>query len=102
MFDARDQEKALREFEVALKAVNNIVRMRILRSVSKEAKSVGQIAEELGLSPASASAHINLLWRAGFLHRQKRGNQVFYRLNREFVLQMQAFVREYLEITQEG
>ncbi len=93
-----NEEKFLRELHVALQATSSVVRMKILRLVSKEAKSVSAIAEEMGLSPASVSAHVNILWKAGFLHRQKKGNQVFYQLNKDFVLEMQAMVRKFLGI----
>ena len=90
--------KSLRDFEMALKALGSIVRLNILRSVSKEAKPVSTIAKEVGISPASCSSHINTLWKAGFLHRYKRGNQVFYKLDVDHLLSMQKAIRKFLRI----
>jgi len=85
-------------FEMVLNAIGSNTRMKIMRIVSKEAKPIRQIAKEMGLSQAACSAQVKILWSVGFLKRERRGNQTFYRLNKSLFLDFQRIVREYLGI----
>lgn len=55
----------------------------MLRALAWEERNVGQMAEELEITPAVASHHLRVLEGAGFLHRRRRERWVSYRLDRE-------------------
>ncbi len=54
-------------------------RIRIMRVICEEEKSVSQIVEELGGSQTNVSRHLGIMHRSGMLGRRKEGNQVYYR-----------------------
>ncbi len=54
-------------------------RLRIMRAICEEEKTVSQIVEELGASQTNVSRHLGIMYRSGVLARRKEGNQVYYR-----------------------
>ena len=46
-------------------------------------QSVGMLCETLELSQPTASHHLALLRMTGLVHRQRRGKQMFYSLNKK-------------------
>lgn len=51
-----------------LRAVNNLVRHRIIRLLRDGPATISQIADKLGLRKGSSSYHVRLLERAGVVH----------------------------------
>lgn len=69
----------MKDLEKVLKALANERRLKILKILKKEPElSVGEIAEEIGLSFRSTSRHLTLLYRAGILEQERRANLVEY------------------------
>ncbi len=93
-----NNEGILRLFEMRLKAIGNIVRLRILIAVNSEPMPVNEIAKKVGLSHSACSTHLSALWQAGFLDREKHGKEVYYSLNKENFLNHQKEARELLNI----
>jgi len=60
-------------------------RLRILQLLAGGTHSVGQVADAIGASTATASRHLALLEHAGFLRRQRHGTWVDCRLTPEAV-----------------
>ena len=54
-------------------------RIRIMRVICEEEKTVSQIVEELGGTQTNVSRHLGIMHRSGVLGRRKEGNQVYYR-----------------------
>jgi DNA-binding transcriptional ArsR family regulator len=52
---------------------------RLLVEYAPEGLPAGQIAERLGIAPASLSFHLKELWRAGLLVPRQDGRFVWYR-----------------------
>jgi ArsR family transcriptional regulator, arsenate/arsenite/antimonite-responsive transcriptional repressor len=52
---------------------------RLLVEYAPEGLPAGQIAEQLGIAPASLSFHLKELWRAGLLVPRQDGRFVWYR-----------------------
>ena len=61
-----------------LKALSDPIRRNILTMLKMIA---GDIAEELGISPASLSYHLNLLKKNDLVIESKEKNYVYYELN---------------------
>jgi DNA-binding transcriptional ArsR family regulator len=63
-----------------LKALGEINRMRILRFLLNESHNVGEIAEEVGVSPYNASKHLRILREAGLVATSRDGKNRYYTL----------------------
>lgn len=55
-------------------------RLRIMHAICDEEKTVSQIVEELGATQTNVSRHLSLMYRGGMVARRKAGNQVYYRI----------------------
>jgi len=55
-------------------------RLKILHQLCGGACSVNDLAGAVGLTQANTSRHLNLLYRAGVVDRDREGAQVFYRI----------------------
>lgn len=63
---------------VALKALGEETRLRILRHLFKGKLSVNELAERLEISPYNASKHLRIMREAGLLEIEKQGkNHLF-------------------------
>lgn len=63
-------------------------RLKILNSVCKGEKSVGDIVIAVNSTQANVSRQINMLYRGKILARRKEGTQVFYRIEDNKTLTM--------------
>ncbi|WP_306604381.1 metalloregulator ArsR/SmtB family transcription factor [Azonexus sp.] len=55
-------------------------RLRILSCLCVDERPVHEVVEQVGLTQANISRHLNILYRAGVVGRRKVGNSVFYRV----------------------
>ena len=70
-----------KELERTLKALANLRRLWILGYLKKEGEaSVGEIAEEIGLSFKATSKHLGILAAADLVEREQRGLQMWYKI----------------------
>jgi len=63
------------------KALDDPTRRRILELLKEKDLSAGEIGAQFPISGASISHHLSLLFDAGLVRRQKRGQQVIYGLD---------------------
>ena len=63
-------------------------RLRITLYCLEDPKSVGVIAESLGLSTSLVSHHLRLLRASRMIHAERRGNRVFYMVTDEHIRRM--------------
>ena len=73
----------MREFLLITKALSDESRVRALLSLKDDELCLCQIIEVLGLSPATVSKHMNVLYHAGLVQRRKEGKWHFYRMASE-------------------
>ncbi len=72
-----------KEFEKVFKALANYRRILMVRYLcGVNEASVGRIAFEIAISLNATSRHLAILERAGFLDREQRNLEVFYRIKR--------------------
>jgi len=71
----------VRQFLAITKALGDESRVRALLSVRGGELCVCQIIDVLGLSPATVSKHMNLLYQAGLVQRRRNGKWQFYRMS---------------------
>jgi DNA-binding transcriptional ArsR family regulator len=65
---------------VALKALGELSRLRIVRLLLKEQLGVNAISERLGISQYNVSKHLRVLKEARLVEMQKQGQQRLYAL----------------------
>lgn len=53
-------------------------RLRILQALQHEAMTVNQIVEAIDASQPNVSKHLQILFDAGLVGRQRSGNSIFY------------------------
>ena len=63
-----------------LKVLADEDRLRIVQCLRDAGKTVGEIAQELGLEIANASHHLKVLREGGFLTSEREGRFIRYRL----------------------
>lgn len=64
------------------KALSDKNRIKILQMLSDGETNVGAVAEYLNVEENLASHHLRVLAAVGFLKNNKKGREVFYRLNK--------------------
>ncbi|MBN1162565.1 helix-turn-helix transcriptional regulator [Patescibacteria group bacterium] len=63
------------------KALSDQNRMKILSYLSSGEKNVSTVADKLNMEENLASHHLRVLASLGFLKNEKKGREVFYKLN---------------------
>lgn len=63
------------------KAFSDRNRIKIVTFLSEGAQNVSSVAERLNVEENLASHHLRVLAAIGFLKNQKKGREVYYRLN---------------------
>ena len=68
-----------------LKAIADKRRLDILKLLKSESLCGQDLAERMGLSPATISHHMNSLVTAGFINMDKQGTRASYSINRSYM-----------------
>jgi DNA-binding transcriptional ArsR family regulator len=76
-------------------ALADPTRRAMLRDLSQQALSVGELAEPFAISLAAASKHIKVLERAGLVQRTVQGRTHMCRLNAEPMHAGMEWIRHY-------
>src|SRR3989339_996984 len=63
------------------KAMSDKNRLKILEMLSEDEQKVGIVSEKLGVEENLASHHLRVLSGLGFLKSDKRGREVYYKIN---------------------
>jgi ArsR family transcriptional regulator len=70
----------MRDFELAMKAVSDPTRTRILKLLESGGLCVCQVQSVLGLAPSTVSKHLAILKLAGLVNDQRDGKWIEYAL----------------------
>ena len=74
----------IKKLEKIFKAVANKRRLQILRFLKQQKEaSVGDIAENIGVSFKSTSRHLAVLYSVDILEKEQRSLEVFYSISAE-------------------
>ncbi|MBW1784336.1 MAG: winged helix-turn-helix transcriptional regulator [Deltaproteobacteria bacterium] len=77
-------------------ALGNEKRLHIVHLLGEGERSVGEIAEELGLSPSNVSQHLRIMRDLGLVRGRKNGTQVFYTITSRKFIDGYRLIREGL------
>ena len=64
------------------------MRLRILRVLCQAEQSVNDIVSETGAAQSNVSQHLALLYRHRVVARRREGNQIYYRISNEVVIEL--------------
>ena len=67
------------------KAFSDATRLQLLQALQQKTKKVGDLVLELGLTQANVSRHLQILFDAKILRREKRGTATYYAINDDFI-----------------
>ena len=82
------------QLDVVFQALSDGTRRRMLRSLSVQPRSVGELAAPFRISLAAASKHIKVLERAGLVRSWRYGRRVLYAASYDDMRQLLAFLTE--------
>ncbi len=68
-----------------LKALGDPVRIQVVRALQAGPLSVGDMAELFELEMANISHHLQVLYHAAIVTKQREGKFIYYALNAEFL-----------------
>jgi DNA-binding transcriptional ArsR family regulator len=89
--------KAWRNVAKVYTALGDEHRQRILLTFEKgEQLNVGQIVEVSTLSRTAVSHHLRILREAGVLLSEKRGKEVYFWINKDFLVESMETVVNYV------
>lgn len=73
-------EEFLEMYVLMCRTISKPDRLKILSAIGKDTVNVSTLQKELNISMSNLSNHLNDLYRAGFLKKEKQGNFVYYSL----------------------
>jgi ArsR family transcriptional regulator len=87
---------ALRQFKSEIfQALANPTRIAIVEALREGELSAGQLIEKLGLEQANASQHLSVLRAKQIVINRKAGNQVFYSIRDQALIEVLDILRRY-------
>ena len=81
--------------EAALKAIAEPNRRTILRLVSNDELSAGEIAAHFDVTRPAVSQHLTVLKEAGLVDERRNGTRRLYRARPEGLVELRAFLDEF-------
>ena len=81
--------------DAALKALAEPNRRAILRLVSHDARSVGDIASHLDITPQAVSQHLKVLHDAGLVDQRREGTRHLFLVNPGGFSAVQEFLADF-------
>jgi len=78
------------------RTLSNSTRLKILALLGKQERSVGELAEIIGVSPSNLSQHLAVLRAHHLVLARKRAQSVFYSLADRRMIQACALIRTVL------
>ena len=80
-----------------MKALAHPTRLFVVDELSRGERCVCDLTEKIGADVSTVSKHLSVLKKAGIVHDDKRGVQVFYRLRVPCILNFFGCVEAVLE-----
>ncbi len=72
--------EALEQAAECLKTLAHPHRLRMVQMLLRDRYTVGELAEACGIPSPSASEHLRLMQRCGFLANEREGRKAYYRI----------------------
>lgn len=82
------------QLEKLSKALSDANRLKIITYLSDGQRNVSEVADQLNVEENLASHHLRVLASLGFLKNDKKGREVFYRINEPKILALLKDLRK--------
>lgn len=76
----RFSDEQIDQIAARSRALGDGTRVRILTVLARGEQTVGQVADAAGIQQPTASKHLQVLFHAGLVQRQRAASTVIYRL----------------------
>jgi DNA-binding transcriptional ArsR family regulator len=63
-------------------------RLKIIHAICQSERTVSEIVEVTGSTQSNISRHLGLMYRHGLLAKRREGNQIFYRMADETMIEL--------------
>lgn len=80
-----------------LKALGDDTRLKILKEIYKTPSSTQSLSMGLGLTEAGISKHLKILHEAGVLYKERKGNYIYYCLDRMMLDRIPMDIYQFLD-----
>ncbi len=91
-----EDEKIYSKHAEACKAFTNETRLKIIDLLRDGEKSVGELAESIGLNQPNISQHLNKLKNKDFVEKRREGNRIYYSIKDEKIFDAFDLIREII------
>lgn len=92
------EDEFLELYVLMCQTISKPIRLKVLDIIGEGKMNVGELQKELDISMSSLSNHLNELYRAGVLGKEKQGNFVYYYLTQpkllEGIARMQDLIKD--------
>jgi DNA-binding transcriptional ArsR family regulator len=95
MMDARTKAKFELRAKI-VKAMAHPTRLFIVDELSRQERSVCELAEMIGADTSTVSKHLTILKQVGIIKDEKRGTMVYYQLHRPCILSFFGCIEDVL------
>ena len=83
-------------------AMGDPIRLQILMLLQEKPLNVGDIAEQFQISRPAISHHLRILKDASILDSEKSGQEVYYAVNKDFIINELRMLADKLERTKDS
>ncbi len=97
MANKKMEENMLYDLADLFKLFGDSTRIRILYTLYEEELSVGEIAEQLGMTISAVSHQLRVLKQGKLVKSKREGKQIYYSLDDDHVKTIIAMGREHIE-----
>ena len=89
---------SIKKAALVLRAINHTLRQKLLKTIhQKKRVPVTELYKTLRLEQSVTSTHLATLRKAGFVHVEREGRNIFYSLNYKRLHDIQAFVHRLIQ-----
>lgn len=77
-------------------ALTHPTRLEIIDLLRREEKTVGRLAEEMGMPQSTISRHLRLMRAKGVVRTRREGQNVFYQLSNEKIIHAYDLIHQFV------
>lgn len=98
----RENRESFETIAQLFKAFSDATRLQLLQALRQNPKNVGQLVSELGQTQANISKHLQVLFDAKILAREKRGTATYYSIADDFIFPLCELICDKINRDYEG
>lgn len=80
-----------------MRALGDETRLKILKNIYRTNSSTQSLSKELSLTEACISKHLKILYEADILYKERKGNYIYYLLNKMVLDRIPTDIYQYID-----